>query len=187
MEEAEAQKRSTLKQKLQHSCKKHAQAVDAQLRELQGQAAQEEEQIQRVQLRAKLQSIQQLASKQILVQLSQHRMERAALYASARHRNRAQQTQQHNKHRQISHQRLREKLQREEEAMRKVRESYISMKDWRRERLRQQQEQIQEEAQRLARASFHMRERVREQTHSRTFDQMALEAQLTATMSSMKL
>ncbi|XP_041804128.1 coiled-coil domain-containing protein 177 [Chelmon rostratus] len=187
VKEEEAQMRSTLEKKLRHSCEKHSQAVDARLRELQERAAREEEQIQRARLRAELQSVQHLTHKQILVQLSQWRMERAAQRASARHETRAQQTHEHNKHRQICHQRLRERMQREEEAARRVRESCIFMKEWRRERLRRQREQIQEEAHRLARASFHMRERVRQQTHRRTFDQMALEAQLTASMSRMKL
>lgn len=187
VEQEEAQMRSSLEKKLQHSYKKRAQAVEARLRELQERGAREEEQIQRAQLRAKLQSVQQLTHKQILVQLSQRRIEKAALRASAQHRSRAQQTHQRNARRQLCHQRLRERMQREEEAMRKVRESYIFMKEWKRERLRRQREQIQEEAQSLARASFHMRERVRQQTHRRTFDQMALEAQLAASMSHMKL
>ncbi|XP_022048078.2 coiled-coil domain-containing protein 177 [Acanthochromis polyacanthus] len=187
VEEEEAHMKSTLEKKLQHSCQKRAQVVGARLRELQERGAREDEQIQRAQLRAELQNIQQLTHKQILVQLSQRRVERAALKASAQRRSRAQQTQQRNKHKQICHLRLREKLQREEEALRQVRESYVSMKEWKRERLQKQREQIQEEAQRLARASFHMRERVRQQTHRRTFDQMAREAQLTASISRLKL
>ncbi|XP_049456840.1 coiled-coil domain-containing protein 177 [Epinephelus fuscoguttatus] len=187
VEEEEAQMRSTLEKKLEHSCERRAQAVETQLRELKERAAREEEQIQRAQQRARLQRDQHLTQKQILVQLSQRRAERAALHVSAQQRNRAQQAQQHNKHRQLCHQRLRERIQREEEAMRKVRESCVFMKEWRRERLRRQREQIQEEAHRLARASFHMRERARQQTHSRTFAQMALEAQLTAPMSRLKL
>ncbi len=187
VEDEEAQMKSTLEKKLQHACRKHAQAAEARLREVQERAAREKEQIQRAQLRAELQSVQQLTHKQILLQLSQRRMERAALHTSARHKTRAVETQEYNKHRQLCHQRLRERLQREEEATRKARESCIFIKEWRRERLRRQREQIQEDAHRLARASFHMRERVRQQTHSRTFDQMALEAQLTASIGRMKL
>ncbi|XP_073338308.1 coiled-coil domain-containing protein 185-like [Pagrus major] len=187
VEEEEAQTRGALEEKLRHSCEKRAQAAEARLRELQERSVQEDEQIQRARLRAELQSFQQLTHKRILVQLSQRRTDRAAMHASARHRARAQQTQERNKHRQLCHQRLRERMQREEEEARRVRESYISTKEWRRERLRRQREQIQEEAHRLARASFHMRERVRQQTHRRTFDQMAREAQLTAYMSRMKL
>ncbi|XP_034753378.1 coiled-coil domain-containing protein 177 [Etheostoma cragini] len=181
------QRRSKLEKKLRHSGEKRAQAVEARLREQKERAAREDEQIQRAQQRARLQSFQQLTHKHILVQLSQRRMERAALHASAQQRDRAQQARRHNESRQLGHQRLRERLQREEEAVRRVRESCIFIKDWRRERLRRQREQIQEEAHRLARASFHMRDRVRQQTHSRTFDRMALEAQLTASMSRITL
>ncbi|KAM3605737.1 uncharacterized protein V6R79_003851 [Siganus canaliculatus] len=187
VEEEEAQMRSTLEEKLQRSCQKRAQVVDARQRELQERAAREEEQIQRARLKAELQSIQQLTYKQILVQLGQQRMERATVQVSARQEARAQQTHERNRHRELCHQRLKERVQREEEALRKVRESWISVKDWRRERLRRQREQIQEEAHRQALASFHMRERVRQETHSRTFDRMAREAQLTASMSRMKL
>ncbi|XP_039640360.1 coiled-coil domain-containing protein 177 [Perca fluviatilis] len=187
VEEEGEQMRSKLEKKLRHSCEKRAQAAEARLREQKERAAREDEQIRRAQQRAELQSFQQLTHKKLLVQLSQQRMERAALHASAQQRNRAQQTHRHNEHRQLCHQRLRERLQGEEEAMRRVRESCVFMKDWRRERLRRQRQQVQEEAHRLARASFHMRERVRQQTHSRTFDQMALEAQLTASMSRIKL
>ncbi|KAF3708375.1 Coiled-coil domain-containing protein 177 Myelin proteolipid protein-like protein [Channa argus] len=187
IEEAKEKMRTALEKKVQHSCKNRARAVEARLRALQERAAREEEQVQKAQLRAKLHSTRKLTHKQILLQQSQRRIERAVLHASAQHRNRAQQTKQHNKHRQISHQKLREMMQIEEERMRRVRETYISMKEWRRERLRRQQEQIQNDAQRLARASFHMREKVRGQTNRRTFDQMALEAQLTSSMSHMKL
>lgn len=187
VKEAEAQMKSSLEEKLQHCCKRRARAAKARLMELQERASREEDQIHRAQQKAKLESVQQLTHKKILVQLSQRRVERAALHVSAQRRNRAEQTQQINRHRQACHRRLMERMLREEEEVRKVRENYISMKEWRRERLRRQQKQIQEEAQRLARASFHMRETVRHQTHRRTFDQMALEAQLTASMSHMKL
>ncbi|XP_017268390.1 coiled-coil domain-containing protein 177 [Kryptolebias marmoratus] len=187
MEEEEAQLRSTLEKKLQRSSEKRAQATEAQLRELRERAAREQEQLQRAQLRAQLRSIQQLTHKRLLVQMSQRRMERAALNASLLLRSRAQEAREHNQHRQRCHQRLREKIQREEEAMMKARENHVSAKEWKRERLLRQREQIQEEAQRLTRASFHMREGVRRQTRSRTFDQMALEAQLTASIRSMKL
>ncbi|KAF7663905.1 hypothetical protein LDENG_00197230 [Lucifuga dentata] len=187
VKEEEAQVRRAFEKKMQRSSEKHAKAVEARLREFQERASREEEQIHRAQLRAKLQSIQQLTHKQLLDQLSQKRMERAAQRASAQQRVKARQTRESNKDRQLSHQELRDRLQREEEAWRKVRESHISMKEWRRERLCRQREQIQEEAHRAVRASFHMREKVRQQTQSRTFDQMVLEAQLTARMSHMKL
>lgn len=186
-EEEEAQARSALQQKLRRSSEKRAQVVEAQLRRTRERSAREQEQLQRAQLRAELQNVRQLTDKHLLVRTSQRRMERAALNASSLLRSRAQQTREHNRHRENRHRRLREEIQREEEATAKARESCVSVKEWKRERLLRQRQQIQEEAQRLTRASFHMREGVRQQTHSRTFDQMAREAQLTASIRCMKL
>ncbi|KAM4607889.1 uncharacterized protein ACJ7VT_016030 [Polymixia lowei] len=185
--EEEALMRSALEQKLHHSWEKRAQASGARLRELQQRAAQEAEQIQEAQLRAKQHSHQQLRHKQVLVQLSQRRMERAAQHTSAQFRDRAQRARQYNQNKQRCHQQLRDRVQREEEAQRVVRESYLMAKEHRRERLQRQQEQIQEEARSVARASYHMRERVRRYTQCRTFDQMALEAELSASLGRIKL
>ncbi|XP_029926391.1 coiled-coil domain-containing protein 177 isoform X2 [Myripristis murdjan] len=187
VEEEEALGRSTLELKLHQSWRKHIQAVEARLRELQERAAREEQQIHKAQLKAKLQSHQQLRHKQLLVKLSQRRIERAVQYTSVRHRSTAQRARQHNQERQLCHQRLRDRVQREEEAKRILREEYISMKEYRRDRLQRQREEIQEEGHRVARASFHMRDKVRQYTQRRTFDQMAQEAQLIASMARIKL
>ncbi|XP_056291690.1 coiled-coil domain-containing protein 177 [Pseudoliparis swirei] len=186
-EEEKVHMRSALEEKLRRSRERHTEVVEARLRELQERAAREEEQARRARQRATLLSHRQHTHKLILGQLSQRRSERAAVHAAAQQRTRAQQTRRLNEHRQRRHQRLREEIQREEEAVKKVREGCVFMKDWRRARLRRRREQMQEEAHRMARASFHMRDRVRQQTHRRTFDQMALQAQLSAFMSRMDL
>ncbi|KAM8859596.1 uncharacterized protein AB9W97_019569 [Spinachia spinachia] len=182
--EEEAQVRSALDEKLQRSRETRILAAEARRRELQERAAREEERARRAQQRAQLQGHRLLAQKHILIELSRRRCERAAMNASAQRRRRAQEAGQHNRRRSLHHQRRREERQREEAAERMVRESCISVKDWRRERLRCQRELIQEEAHRLARASFHLRDRVRQQTRVRTFAQMALQAQLTASIHS---
>ncbi|XP_007546333.1 coiled-coil domain-containing protein 177 [Poecilia formosa] len=187
MAEDEAQKRNLLEKKLQRSSEKRARAAEAQHRRLRERAARQDVQLQRAQLRAKLQRVQELKHKQILVQQSQRRMERAAENTSALRRSRSQQRRERSRHRQVCHQQLSEKIQREEEASRRLRENYVCVKEGKRERLQKVREQIQEEARRLVQASFHLRDRVRQQTHSRTFHQMALEAQLTASMSRIKL
>ncbi|XP_054885352.1 coiled-coil domain-containing protein 177 [Poeciliopsis prolifica] len=186
MEEDEAQKRNLLEKKLQRSSEKRARSVEAQHRRLRERAARQDVQIQRAQLRAKLQTAQELTHKQILVQQSEHRMERAAQNASVLRRSRTQQRREQSRDRQVCHKQLSEKIQREEEASRRRRESYVCMKEQKRERLQKLREQILEEAHRLVQASFHLRDRVRQQTHSRTFHQMALEAQLAASMSRIK-
>ncbi|KAK6329531.1 hypothetical protein J4Q44_G00015090 [Coregonus suidteri] len=182
IEEEEALMRCALEEKLQRSWEKRARAVAERLRELQERSAREEEQIHRAQLRASWHSQQQLRDKEILAQLSQHRMEQASQHAHTQRRNRAQRAQQENMERLLCHQRLLDRVQREEEAERQLRECCLSLKERRRERLQRQREEVQEEARRVARASFHMREKVREVTHRRTFDQMALQAQLAASL-----
>ncbi|XP_008428386.1 coiled-coil domain-containing protein 177 isoform X1 [Poecilia reticulata] len=187
MAEDEEQKRNLLEKKLQRSSEKRARAAEAQHRRLRERAAQQDVQVQRAQLRAKLQRVQELTHKQILVQQSQRRMERAAKNASALRRSRSQQRRDQSRHRQVCHQQLSEKIQREAEASRRLRENYVCVKEGKRERLQKLKEQIQEEARRLVQASFHLRDRVRQQTHNQTFHQMALDAQLTASMSRIKL
>lgn len=187
LEEEEAHRRSELEKKLRRSWEKHAEAAEERHKEAQQRAAQEEENIRRARQRAEVQHVRLLTYKETLVQLSRQREERAAAHASTRSRDRAQQARESNRRRQLCHRILRERIEREEEEARKVRESCISVKERRRERLRRQREQMQEEAHRLAWASFQMRERVRQQTCRRSFDQMALEAQLTASLTNMKL
>ncbi|XP_061692700.1 coiled-coil domain-containing protein 177 [Syngnathoides biaculeatus] len=185
--EEESRLRRALERKTQHSCEKHARDVEARLQELQEQAAREEKRILRAQLKARLQSIQQLTHKQLLVKLSQQRTQRAAEHTSARQKKRAQLTHQHNKLRQLRHLRLRESVQRDEEVLRKVRESSVAMKERRCQMLLRERERKQQEAHKQALASFHLKERVREQTQSRSFAQMAQEAQLAASISRMNL
>ncbi|XP_070962342.1 coiled-coil domain-containing protein 177-like [Oncorhynchus clarkii lewisi] len=182
MEEEEALMRSAVEEKLQRSWEKRAQAVALRLRELQERSAREEEQIQRAQLRASWHSQQQLREKEVLAQLSQRRMEQASQNAHTQRRSRAQRAQQENMERLLCHQRLLDSVQREEETERQLRECCLSLKERRRERLQRQREEVQEEARRVARASFHMREKVREATDGRTFHQMALQAQLAASL-----
>lgn len=187
VEEEAAHRRRQLERKLQRSCEKHTETMEERHKEAQQRAVQEEHNVERARKRAEAQRVRQLTYKQTLVQLSQQRTERAALHTFARSRDRAEQVKEHNRRRQLCHRMLRERIRREEEEARQVRERCISVKEWRRERLRRQREQLQEEAHRLARASFHMRERVRQHTCRRSFDKMALEAQLSASLINMKL
>lgn len=186
-EEEAARRRGELERKLRRSFEKHREAVEERHKEAQQRAAQEEHNIERARTRAEAQRVGQVTYKQSLVQLSQQRTERAALLTFTRTRDRAEQIQERNRRRQLCHRMLRERIRGEEEEARRVRERCVWVKEWRRERLRRQRERLQEEATRLARASFHMRERVRQQTCRRSFDKMALEAQLSASLANMKL
>ncbi|KAM9809894.1 uncharacterized protein ACBT44_012908 [Syngnathus typhle] len=187
MEDEETRLRDALDRKMRRLRVKHARDVETRLLELQERAAREEKQMLRTQLRAKLHSIQQHTHKHLLVQLSQQRVQRATEHTWAQQRKRAQQTHQHNKLRRLRHRRLQESLQREEEAVRKVRESSVAIKERRSERLLREREHARQEAHKQAMASFQLRERTRQQTQSRSFAQMAQEAQLAASISRMNL
>uniref|UniRef100_A0A8C6WE72 Coiled-coil domain containing 177 n=1 Tax=Neogobius melanostomus TaxID=47308 RepID=A0A8C6WE72_9GOBI len=186
-EEEEVLKRQEIERKMEKCSKKYADVLEARLRELKQRVAQEEEQIHRAKLRAKLQSTELLMHKRVLHDLSQCRMEKAAQHASHLNKSKAMEVKQRNSQREKCHQQLRERREAQEAAIRKMRENCVLMKEQRRERLQRQREQIQEEANRLARASFHLRDRVRQHTSSNTFDQMVKEAQLYAAMTHMKL
>ena len=80
-----------------------------------------------------------------------------------------------------------EEVQQQEEAERELRLRAVEMKDQRCERLQREREEVQRESRKVAQASFHMRERVREQTCSRSFNKMALEAQLFTSLGRLKL
>lgn len=186
-EEEEARARSTAERKLQRSSEERARLAQERLLSLRERSARQREQVQRARLRADLQEVQELTYKQILVQLGQRRADRASAHASAQSRERAEQARRRNQHRRLCHQLLRRRMETEEEEARRAGRCRASLKEGRREALRRERDQIREEGQRLARASFHLRERVRQQTHNRTFDRMALEAQLNASMSCLKL
>ncbi|XP_077352207.1 uncharacterized protein LOC144001599 [Festucalex cinctus] len=187
VEDDESRLRDALERKMRRSREKHAKDVEARLVELQERAAQEEKRMLRTQLRAKLHSIQQLTHKHFLVKLSQQRSQSAAEHTWAQQRKKGQQTRQNNKQRQLRQRRRRESLQREEEVLRKVRESSVAVKERKCERLLRERENVRQEAHKQALASFHLRERVRQKTQSRSFAQMAQEAQLAASISRMNL
>ncbi|KAJ0005050.1 hypothetical protein NQD34_011264 [Periophthalmus magnuspinnatus] len=186
-EEVEEQRRRELEKKMEVCSKKYAEVVDARLREIKERVAQEEEQIHRAKLRASLQKTEQLMHKRVLYEVSQRRMQKATQHASELNKSRAMQVKQRNRLREVCHQQMRERLQAEEEEVRKMKESCVVRKEWKIEKLRRQREQIQEEAHRLARASFHLRDRVRQHINNNNFDQRLKEAQLNAAMGHVKL
>ncbi|XP_077468669.1 uncharacterized protein LOC144084279 isoform X2 [Stigmatopora argus] len=187
MEEETARLKESLQKKMHRSCEKYARDAAARLTAQQERAAQEEQQIHKAQLRAKLQTIQHLTHKRKLVRMSQDRTRWAAENVATRQRKRVQQTHRHNSRRQQRHQRLRESVRREEEALRTARENNVAMKQRRCLRLLKEREHVRQESRKQAIASFHLRERVRQETQSRTFAQMAQEAQLTASIARLNL
>ena len=180
-------KRHLLEQKLLRSGQNRTQLLQARLQELQQRAIREDEQIRQAQLRAGWQSRQLLREKKVLAQLGQQKLEQAEQRARLQRTSRVKQLRQDNRRKELSHRQLREQVQQQEEAERELRLRAVEMKDQRCERLQREREEVQRESRKVAQASFHMRERVREQTCSRSFNKMALEAQLFTSLGRLKL
>lgn len=183
----ELQRRSGMEKKLKRLEENHALRLQAREQELQERAVRGEEFSRKARLRAGWREAQQEQRRQLLAQLGKWRMERAAELVRLRRSEQTQKTRRANAEKERVHRVLRESLLQEEEGLQRQREGNLISKERRWQRLRREREAALEAARRIARASFNMRERIKEEAHSRTFDQMAMEAQLTASLSRCKL
>ncbi|XP_073691389.1 uncharacterized protein [Garra rufa] len=181
------QKQERMEEKLQRSKKNHALILKARVQEMQSRAAKEEEQMRMAQQRAKRENRERLELKQMLVQRCQRRMERAALQTLEEKCRRAQLVRGVNEEKKLSHRRLRDQVLEKEKAQWEERCKAMTQKELRREKLQKERAEAQERSRMVAHASSYMRERVREQTTRRTFDQMAREAELIAQFGQLKL
>lgn len=180
-------RRRLLEQKLLRSGQNRAELLEARMQELRVRAAREDEQIRLAQLRAGWQSRQRLHEKRVLAKLGQQRLEEAEQRVRAQRSGQVQRLRQENRRKELSHQQLRQEVQQQEEAERELRLRAARLKEQRSERLQREREEQQRESRRVAQASFHMRERVRQHTSSRTFNKMALEAQLFTSLGKLKM
>ncbi|XP_051506723.1 coiled-coil domain-containing protein 177 [Myxocyprinus asiaticus] len=180
-------KRKGLEQKLRRSKVNHALVVEARVQDMRDRAAREEEQMRMVRQRVGQEIRDWLEQKQTLVQRCQMRMQRAALLAQEQCHDRAQRARQENQEKEFSHRRLRERVLKEEKAQWEQRCKAVARKEQRREKLLKERAEAQERGRMVGHASSYMREKVREQTCRRTFDQMAREAELTAHLGRFKL
>ncbi|XP_069464729.1 coiled-coil domain-containing protein 185 [Ambystoma mexicanum] len=175
-------RRLSLEHKAQKSQEAYKQVLGERSKELRERAAREEEQIQRAQGRVEHQQKEQDQHKRQLLRLSEHRIQQAREQAQLSLQDRAERTREVNTLKERVHHILLLRVAEEEEIHRREVEHSILKKDRKSDKLLREKEAILEEARKVARASFQMREKVREQTKGRTFDQMVLEAQLNASL-----
>ncbi|XP_006638557.2 coiled-coil domain-containing protein 177-like [Lepisosteus oculatus] len=180
-------KRIALEQKLLKSSNNYHRVLEARLQELKERSLREEEHLLRAQSRAEKHLRERQKHKEALAQVMDRRMRQALEVAGTLMQRRAELARQANTEKDKSHRLLYEKVQEEQETLQQQLKADIAVKDRRSEQLLRDKEAAVEESRKVARASFQMREKVREQIHSRSFDQMALEAQLRASLSRIKL
>ncbi|XP_053315996.1 coiled-coil domain-containing protein 185 [Spea bombifrons] len=175
-------KKMSIQQKEEKAQELHGHMLEQRNQELKERASREEEQILLAKIRAERQKKEQMKHKKMLVLETNRKIRHAKDSQEKNIKYKAERTRELNIIKEKTHQFLKQKVNEEEEIHRKAVEQQIRIKDRKSDKLLMEREATIEEGKRIARASFHMREAIREKTKSRTFDQMALQAQLNASL-----
>ncbi|KAJ3613557.1 hypothetical protein NHX12_019804 [Muraenolepis orangiensis] len=178
-EEREEAKRAA-EDKLNRSLENYGQIVERRSQELKEKAKREEKQILKARKAAEQREKQQQQQLEARVKEAEKRAQQATLVAEEKAREKAQRAV-HTRQEKERLQRLnRQRVEDEEKQRRLELLQSIEKKLEKSEQIFKEKRAVLESARSVARASFHVRDRVREETNMRTFDKMALEAQLKA-------
>ncbi|XP_075060414.1 coiled-coil domain-containing protein 185 [Mixophyes fleayi] len=178
----ERSKRISIQQKERRFQELYEQIVEERNKELQEKATREEELILMAKIRAEQQEKVQMQHKKVLAQLTDRKIKQASDSLGKSKQNKAERARELNFIKERTHHHLKQKVQEEEDNHRKEIAHLIRIKDQKSDKLLKEKEATIEQGRKIARASFHIRDKIREQTKSRTFDQMALQAQLSASL-----
>ncbi|XP_060919608.1 coiled-coil domain-containing protein 177 [Labrus mixtus] len=181
-QEEREEARRAAEDKLSRSLENYEQIVERRGQELKEKAKREEKQIQKARQAAERREKQQQLLLEARAKEAEKRAQQATLVAEERAKEKAQ--------RAVASRQEKERLQRvnrqrveEEEKQRRLELlQSIERKLEKSEQIFKEKRAVLESARSVARASFHVRDKVREETNMRTFDKMALEAQLKASL-----
>ncbi|XP_078391537.1 coiled-coil domain-containing protein 185-like [Cetorhinus maximus] len=174
--------RMSLERKLLKFKENHKLLVEERKRGLKEKATKEKNQIIQAKSRAEKLEQEQKERKEALAEISDLKIEQAQKTVLKSVQNKALQSQKTRSEKEKVHQQIKKKVEEEEEWHRQAMEETIKKKDKRSEEILKVKKATIEESRQVARAAFQMRERVREQINSRSFDQMAMEAELWASL-----
>ncbi|XP_056424415.1 coiled-coil domain-containing protein 177-like [Hyla sarda] len=172
--------RRSIEQKERRFREMYEQIQEERQKEIQEKVSREEGMIAMAKIRAEQREKEQIRQKKMLVQATNQKILQAKDSSGKSIQNKAERTRDLNVVKEKVHQLLKQKVEEDEENQRKQLAHVIKMKDRKSDKVLKEKEATVEEGKKIARASFHIREKIRERTRSRTFDQMALEAQLSA-------
>ncbi|XP_078255019.1 coiled-coil domain-containing protein 185-like [Rhinoraja longicauda] len=170
--------RMSLERKLLTLKENHGQLVEERKRTLKEKVIREENQILQAKLKADKLEQEQKERKEALAEISELKIEQAQKTLLKSVQSKVLQTQRSRSEKERIHQQIKKKVEEEEEEYRQAMKATIERKDRRSEEILKVKEASIEESRQAARAAFQMRERVREHINSRSFDQMAMEAEL---------
>ncbi|XP_043915148.1 coiled-coil domain-containing protein 177-like [Protopterus annectens] len=175
-------RKMALEQRLNRSQEYHQQITKEKIKELKEKAVREDEQILKARLRAEEHQQQQMRYREALAQVTDKKIQQAREAAIKNIQQKAHQVKKINTEKEKLHQLKKEKVEEEEQFHRLETQEVIRSKDKKSEKIMKEKEIKVVESKRRARASFQMREKVREKINTRSFDQMAREAQLRASL-----
>ncbi|XP_062378422.1 coiled-coil domain-containing protein 177 [Sardina pilchardus] len=181
-EEEREEARRQAEEKLSRSLDNYEQMVERRERELKEKAKREEQQIQKARRAAERKERQQKQQLQARMRETEKRAQQAALVAEERTKEKAQRAGQTRQEKEKLQRLNRQRVEEEERQRRLDLLQSIERKLEKSEQIFKEKRAILESARSVARASFHVRDKVREETNMRTFDKMALEAQFKASL-----
>ncbi|XP_059838663.1 coiled-coil domain-containing protein 177-like isoform X2 [Hypanus sabinus] len=174
--------RMSLERKFLKFKENHKHLVEERKRMLKEKAIKEEHQILQAKLKAEKLEQEQKERKEVLAEISEFKIEQAQKTVLKSIQNKVLQAQKSRSEKEKIHQQIKKRVEEEEEIYRQAMKATIEKKDKRTEEILKVKEATIEESRQAARAAFQMRERVREYINSRSFDQMAMEAELWASL-----
>uniref|UniRef100_A0A3B5AMV2 Coiled-coil domain containing 177 n=1 Tax=Stegastes partitus TaxID=144197 RepID=A0A3B5AMV2_9TELE len=174
--------RRAAEEKLSRSLENYEQIVERRGLELKEKAKREEKQIQKARKAAEKREKQQQLLLEARVKEAEKRAQQAALVAEERAKEKAQRAIQSRQEKERLQKLNRQRVEDEEKQRRLELLQSIERKLEKSEQIFKEKRAVLESARSVARASFHVRDKVREETNMRTFDKMALEAQLKASL-----
>lgn len=174
--------RRVAEEKLSRSHENYQQIQERREQELREKAKREEQQIQKARKAAERREKQQKEQMEARAREAEKRAQQATLVAEERAREKAQRAIQSRMEKERLQRLNRQKVEEEEQQRRLELLQSIERKLEKSEQIFREKRAVLESARSVARASFHVRDRVREETNMRTFDKMVLEAQLKASL-----
>ncbi|XP_078133181.1 coiled-coil domain-containing protein 177 [Sander vitreus] len=181
-QEEREEARRAAEEKLSRSLENYEQIVERRGQELKEKAKREEKQIQKARKAAEKRERQQQQLLEARVKEAEKRAQQAALVAEERAKEKAQRAVQSRQEKEKLQKLNRQRVEEEEKQRRLELLQSIERKLEKSEQIFKEKRAVLESARSVAQASFHVRDKVREETNMRTFDKMALEAQLKASL-----
>lgn len=181
-QEEREEARRVADEKLSRSLENYEQIVERRGQELKEKAKREEKQIQKARKAAEKREKQQQQLLEARVKEAEKRAQQAALVAEEKAKEKAQRAIQSRQEKERLQRLNRQRVEEEEKQRRLELLQSIERKLEKSEQIFKEKRAVLESARSVAQASFHVRDKVREETNMRTFDKMALEARLKASL-----